>query len=78
MPRWRRVWCGTRDRAVAVVLAELREAGGYRRGMPARLAREHGGAKRSWQRAIAEARTQYEHSQGHGGAVEDAAGPVVS
>ncbi|WP_318218912.1 hypothetical protein [Streptomyces sp. SCL15-6] len=70
-----RAW---RDRAVAIVLAELREAGGYRRGTAARLALEHGGAKRSWQRAIAEARTQYEHSQGHGGTAGGAAGQVVS
>ncbi|MEV5645742.1 hypothetical protein AB0L67_37370 [Streptomyces flaveolus] len=67
-----------RERAVAVILAELRQAGGYRRGLAARLAREHGGAKRSWQRAIAEARTQHEHSQGHDGVVEDAAGQAVS
>ncbi|MGW0817046.1 hypothetical protein ACWD00_28030 [Streptomyces viridiviolaceus] len=31
--------------------------------MAARLAREHGGGERSWQRALTEARTQYEHSQ---------------
>ncbi|WP_146232396.1 hypothetical protein [Streptomyces sp. NWU49] len=55
-----------RDRAVAVVLAELRKAGGYRRGMAARLAREHGGSERGWQRAMNEARTQYEHSQSQG------------
>ncbi|MFF8883906.1 hypothetical protein [Streptomyces flaveolus] len=61
-----------------MVLAELRQAGGYRRGTAARLAREHGGAERSWQRAIAEARTQYEHSQRHGGVDEDAAGQTVS
>ncbi|MBD0420262.1 hypothetical protein H0H10_14065 [Streptomyces sp. TRM S81-3] len=48
---------------MAVVLAELRQAGGYRRGMAARLAREHGGGERSWQRAMTEARAQYEHSQ---------------
>ncbi|MBD0419323.1 hypothetical protein H0H10_09120 [Streptomyces sp. TRM S81-3] len=52
-----------RDRAVAIVLAELRQAGGYQRGMAARLAREHGGGERSWQRALTEARAQYEHSQ---------------
>ncbi|MGV9291025.1 hypothetical protein [Streptomyces sp. NPDC003719] len=52
-----------RERAVAVVLAELRQAGGYRRGMAARLAREHGGGERSWQRAVTEARAQYEHGQ---------------
>ncbi|MER6408566.1 hypothetical protein ABT269_34835 [Streptomyces viridosporus] len=61
-----------RDRAVAVVLAELRKAGGYRRGMAARLAREHGGGERSWQRAVAEARMLYEHEdrQGQGQDVE--------
>ncbi|MGC9479257.1 hypothetical protein ACP4I1_34625 [Streptomyces sp. WG4] len=57
-----------RDRAVAVVLAELRQAGGYRRGMAARLAREHGGSERSWQRAMLEARTEYEHGQDQDGA----------
>ncbi|GHB75576.1 hypothetical protein GCM10010377_77450 [Streptomyces viridiviolaceus] len=31
--------------------------------MAARLAREHGGGERSWQRAMTEARTQYEHGQ---------------
>ncbi|MFF9497905.1 hypothetical protein [Streptomyces flaveolus] len=61
-----------------MVLAELQEAGGYRRGMPARLAREHGGAERSWQRAIAEARAQYEHSQEHGGVVKGAVGQAAS
>jgi hypothetical protein len=38
--------------------------------MAARLAREHGGAERSWQRAITEARAQRERSQGHDGTVE--------
>lgn len=57
-----------RDRTIAIVLEELRKAGGYQRGMAARLAREHGGSERSWQRAVAEARTQYEneHSQADG------------
>ncbi|MFJ7138055.1 hypothetical protein [Streptomyces fungicidicus] len=59
-----------RDRAVAVVLAELRKAGGYRRGMAVRLAREHGGSERSWQRAVAEARTLYEHEDRQGPPVE--------
>ncbi|MET9191618.1 MULTISPECIES: hypothetical protein [Streptomyces] len=53
-----------RDRAVALALAELRQAGGYRRGMAARLAREHGGGERSWQRAMTEARGQYEREHG--------------
>lgn len=48
-----------RERAVRVVLAALREEGGYRRGLAARLAREHGGVARSWQRAVTEARTLY-------------------
>ncbi|WP_411092749.1 hypothetical protein [Streptomyces sp. 049-1] len=52
-----------REQAVAVVLAELRAAGGYRRGMAARLAREHGGSERSWQRAMAEARARYGEEQ---------------
>jgi hypothetical protein len=51
-----------RERAVAVLLAELRQAG-CRRGIAARLAREHGGGERSWQRAVTEARTLYEHGQ---------------
>ncbi|WP_267717346.1 hypothetical protein [Streptomyces sp. CoH17] len=57
---------------MAIALAELRQAGGYRRGMAAQLAREHGGNERSWQRAMTEARAQYERkredSQGQGGA----------
>ncbi|MFD3344390.1 hypothetical protein ACFU5D_37090 [Streptomyces anthocyanicus] len=52
-----------RDRAVAIILAELRQAGGYRRGMAARLIREHSGGERSWQRAMTEARVQYEREQ---------------
>ncbi|KES03429.1 hypothetical protein BU52_30810 [Streptomyces toyocaensis] len=70
-----------RDRAVAIVLAELRQAGGYRRGMAARLAREHGGSERSWQRAMTEARAQYEdeHGQDPGGQDDgqDGAEPVL-
>ncbi|MFE9975719.1 hypothetical protein ACFYRD_34635 [Streptomyces hirsutus] len=46
--------------------------------MAAHLAREYGGAQRSWQRAMAEARAQFELGQGHGGVVEGAAGQVVS
>lgn len=49
-----------RDRAVSVALAALREEGGHRRGLAARLTREHGGVARSWQRAVAEARALYE------------------
>lgn len=64
-----------RDRAVAVVPAELRQAGGYRRGMAAQLAREHGGGERSQQRAVAEARALYEHDQDQGG--QDGMEPVV-
>ncbi|MGW7387126.1 hypothetical protein [Streptomyces sp. NPDC054794] len=52
-----------RDQAVATALAELRQAGGYRRGIAAQLAREHGGHERSWQRAVTEARALYEHGQ---------------
>ncbi|MEV0185876.1 hypothetical protein AB0I54_42415 [Streptomyces sp. NPDC050625] len=52
-----------RDQAVATALAELRQAGGYRRGIAAQLAREHGGNERSWQRAVTEARALYEHGQ---------------
>ncbi|MER5995469.1 hypothetical protein ABT157_32075 [Streptomyces viridosporus] len=57
---------GRAQRDRAVVLAELRKADGYQCGMAARLAREHGGGERSWQRAVTEARTQYEHSQSQG------------
>ncbi|MFF4825157.1 hypothetical protein ACFY20_19375 [Streptomyces sp. NPDC001312] len=38
----------------------LREAGGYRRGPAAQLARRHDGVARSWQRAVTEARTMLE------------------
>ncbi len=55
---------GRRDRAVALALAELRQADGYRRGMAARLAHEHGGSERSWQRAMTEARVVYERELG--------------
>ncbi|MFI8952597.1 hypothetical protein ACIGO6_39770 [Streptomyces sp. NPDC053750] len=66
-----------RDRAVAIVLAELRQAGGYRRGMAAQLAREHGGSERGWQRAMNEACAQYEHGQDQddAGTVPQAAQP---
>jgi len=36
--------------------------------MAARLAREHGGGERGWQRAVTEARALYEHSQDRGAA----------
>ncbi|MFE0678683.1 hypothetical protein [Streptomyces sp. NPDC058867] len=49
-----------RDQAVSVALAALRAEGGHRRGLAARLAREHGGVPRSWQRAVNEARALYE------------------
>ncbi|MFF8367209.1 hypothetical protein ACF05F_35235 [Rhodococcus erythropolis] len=56
-----------REQAVATALAALRRAGGYQRGLAARLAREHGGVTRSWQRAVTEARTLYnqQHEQEH-------------
>ncbi|MFD7874160.1 hypothetical protein ACFV5G_08550 [Streptomyces sp. NPDC059766] len=59
-----------RERAVRVALAVLREEGGYRRGLAAQLAREHGGVARSWQRAVGEARAVFESEQG---AARDAA-----
>ncbi|MFJ8034637.1 hypothetical protein [Streptomyces sp. NPDC096032] len=49
-----------RGQAVATALAALRQAGGYQRGLAAQLAREHGGNERMWQRAMSEARTQYQ------------------
>ncbi|MFI8194408.1 hypothetical protein ACIF8T_37760 [Streptomyces sp. NPDC085946] len=55
-----------RDRAVAIVLDRLRQAGGYQRGLAAQLAREHGGHERSWQRAVTEARTLYQQDQNQG------------
>ncbi|MEV6841679.1 hypothetical protein AB0N17_46025, partial [Streptomyces sp. NPDC051133] len=48
-----------RAKAVELALIALRENGGYRRGMAARLARQHGGVERSWQRAVNEARTLF-------------------
>ncbi|MEV6409132.1 hypothetical protein [Streptomyces bobili] len=66
-----------RDRAVAVVIEELRAAGGYRRGMAARLAREHGGSERSWQRAMNnEARARYEHEHRQDEDGQDDTGPA--
>jgi hypothetical protein len=56
-----------REQAVPVALAELRRASGYQRGLAARPAREHGGIPRSWQRAVTEARTLYDHEQQGGG-----------
>ncbi|MFG2387116.1 hypothetical protein [Streptomyces avermitilis] len=44
---------------MSVALAALHEDGGYRRGLAARLAREHGGVARSWQRAVNEALKEY-------------------
>ncbi|MCG8971476.1 hypothetical protein [Streptomyces sp. CL12-4] len=43
--------------------------------MAARLAREHGGGERAWQRAMTGARAQYEreHGQGQGQGDADAA-----
>ncbi|MFF9221749.1 hypothetical protein [Streptomyces viridosporus] len=59
-------------------LEELRKASGYRHGIAAQLAREHGGSERGWQRAVAEARMLYEHedgqNQGQGQDVEQEAG----
>ncbi|MGW5637219.1 hypothetical protein [Streptomyces sp. NPDC003832] len=55
-----------RDQAVTVALAALQADGGYQRGLAARLAREHGGVPRSWQRAVNEARAQ--HGTGEDGA----------
>ncbi|MGX1545174.1 hypothetical protein [Streptomyces adustus] len=52
-----------RDQAVALALAALREAGGYRRGLAAQLVREHGGVARSWQRAVGEARAIFESEE---------------
>ncbi len=49
-----------RDHTVRIALAALREDGGHRRGLAARLAREHGGIARTWQRAVNEALTQYD------------------
>ncbi|MFE9912917.1 hypothetical protein [Streptomyces clavifer] len=46
--------------AVEVALAELRRAGGYRRGLAARLTRAHGGGASTWERAVNTARTTYD------------------
>ncbi|MFE9912920.1 hypothetical protein [Streptomyces clavifer] len=55
--------------AVKVALAELRRAGGYQRGLAARLARTHGGGASTWERAVTDARTAYateaEHQAQH-------------
>ncbi|WP_405657857.1 hypothetical protein OG379_39565 [Streptomyces sp. NBC_01166] len=48
-----------RAQAVEIALAELRRAGGYQRGLAARLARTHGGGASTWERAVADARTTY-------------------
>ncbi|MEU6680867.1 hypothetical protein [Streptomyces sp. NPDC046925] len=47
-----------RDARVALALARLEKAGGYHRGVAAELAAEHGGAERTWQNAVQEAREQ--------------------
>ncbi|MFJ9924130.1 hypothetical protein ACIRSF_33090 [Streptomyces rubiginosohelvolus] len=55
-----------RARAVQAVLEELEElrrAGGYRRGLAARMAREYGGSARTWERAVSDARAVYEHEE---------------
>ncbi|MFJ8621171.1 hypothetical protein ACIRD4_36010 [Streptomyces clavifer] len=54
-----------RARAVEVALAELRRAGGYRRGLAARLTREHGGGASTWERAVNTARATYEEKSEH-------------
>ncbi|MEV5672145.1 hypothetical protein ACIQGA_31190 [[Kitasatospora] papulosa] len=48
-----------RAQAVEIALTELRRAGGYQRGLAARLARTHGGGASTWERAVADARTTY-------------------
>ncbi|MFD5872160.1 hypothetical protein [Streptomyces sp. NPDC060322] len=45
--------------AVEIALGELRRAGGYERGLAARLARTHGGGTRMWARAVTGARAKY-------------------
>lgn len=47
-----------RDERVAVALARLKTAGGYHRGMASELAQRYGGAERTWQNAVQEARQQ--------------------
>lgn len=68
-----------REQAVATALAALRRAGGYQRGRAARLAREHGGVPRSWQRAVTEARTLYDlqHGRERGRDQAEGAAPTV-
>ncbi|MFF8366885.1 hypothetical protein ACF05F_33430 [Rhodococcus erythropolis] len=67
-----------REQAVATALAALRRVGGYQRGLAARLAQEHGGVTRSWQRAVTEARTLYnqQHSHEHGQGQTEGAAPT--
>ncbi|MFJ8870584.1 hypothetical protein ACIRD6_33135 [Streptomyces sp. NPDC102473] len=48
-----------RAQAVEIALAELHRAGGYQRGLAARLARTHGGGASTWERAVVDARTTY-------------------
>ncbi|MFD6297602.1 hypothetical protein ACFWFU_22590 [Streptomyces sp. NPDC060235] len=47
-----------------MALEALRTAGGPRRALAAALAREHGGAVRSWQRAVNEAQVRFEQERG--------------
>ncbi|MGW4235090.1 hypothetical protein ACWEF9_38525 [Streptomyces sp. NPDC004980] len=54
-----------RAQAVEVALAELRRAGGYQRGLAARLARTHGGGASTWERAVNAARTAYGEESKH-------------
>ncbi|WP_327122088.1 hypothetical protein OG206_32155 [Streptomyces sp. NBC_01341] len=48
-----------RAQAVEIALTELRRAGGYERGLAARLARAHGGGAWIWERAVTDDRTAY-------------------
>lgn len=47
-----------RDERVALALAQLTREGGYHRGIASELAARHGGAERTWQNAVQEARQQ--------------------
>ncbi|MEV0695833.1 hypothetical protein [Streptomyces sp. NPDC050388] len=46
--------------------------------MAARLAREHGGGERGWQRAVTEARALYEHGQDQDDAGEAGTAPQAA
>ncbi|MCY1649422.1 hypothetical protein ACN6LF_002202 [[Kitasatospora] papulosa] len=48
-----------RAQAVEIALTELRRAGGYQRGLAARLARADSGGASTWERAVADARATY-------------------